>query len=195
MTTPYSKDNGDFSNVAHRCAQKQLYPFIFGVTQERLSFEDTLLELNERGRVLDGEMAIDRIVKIKVDGLRLPLVFTVQERFRKPKYLSSQDITVTEWNKVTGKPSELYKIAANIFVYGYFDPSKQNFLDAVAVDVPVMLSGLACGELKYTTSPNPRSKQDFIALTFEDLLNYGCLLFWMHIPQETWMVIDKARKT
>lgn len=83
--TPYDKPRAKRSNRAHLLARTELYPKIFKVPFENLSFdEDTLLETGEKGQVLDGQMAIDRIVRVSdISGrLRKSLPLTVQERFR-----------------------------------------------------------------------------------------------------------------
>lgn len=182
MYTPFSKKNSSFSNEAHKAAQRLIYPAMFGVPLSNLSFEDTLLELNERGRALDGELATDRIVKVTATvqgerGFREPISFTIQERFRRPKYARYKDLTITEWNNRSGHRSELYKLAANFFVYGYFDDKKTVFVDAIAVNVPAMLSKLCNGRLSYGWRSNPRSGQDFITLTFSALEKSGCVMY------------------
>lgn len=177
MRTPYSSKNAKFSNDAHAAAQSLIYPRVFGLPLQNLEFEDTLLNLNKRGEALDGQMAIDRIVKVTARaGLKQPLTFTVQERFRKPHFLKYQDITITEWNHNSNLPSELYKITANIFVYGYFDGVK--FLDYIAANVTSMLSGICNNTLAYTRKPNPKNNQTFIGVKFSALSRAGCLIYW-----------------
>lgn len=182
--TPYDPKNADFSNKAHLLARKVLYPKIFKVPLKNLLFEDTLLEHGKRGEVLDGEMAIDRIVKVTAfsENLRQPLTFTVQERFRKPQFTKWQDITFTEWNHQSNLPSELYKLTANIFLYGYFDDGSSGkspyFTDAIAIDVPITLMGICANELNYEFELNPRSNQSFITIKFSDLWRYGVVLYW-----------------
>lgn len=184
--TPYSSKNAAFSNKAHLLARKVLYPKIFKVPFERLSFEDTLLEYGKRGEVLDGKMAIDRIVTVTAfsEALHHPISFTIQERFRRPDpyYISQQDITFTEWNYQSNLPSELYKLTANIFLYGYFDKGSTDqsahFVDAIAIDIPITLMGICNNELPFTIHPNKRTNQSFIAIKFLDLWKYGVVLYW-----------------
>lgn len=175
--TPFSKANSYFSNSAHLAARKLIYPEIFGVPFESLTFEDTLLELNERGRVLDGEMAIDRIVNVtNINNLRMPITFTVQERFRRPYAAEYQDITITEWNYASNQKSELYKLVANLFVYGYFDGS--DFIDFIAINVVDLLMKICAERINYTKEYNPRSEQDFLAFKFSDLYESECVVYW-----------------
>jgi len=183
--TPYSSDNAAFSNRAHLRAQELLYPKIFGLPLDRLSFESTLLASGERGNTLDGEMAIDRIVKVSglPEFLRQPIVFTVQERFRRPEYAKWKDVTFTEWNTVTNLPSELYKITANIFLYGYYDEQASRFVDAIALDVQPTLRLLCNGKLTFRFGDNPRSHQTFVAFEFHHLHKAGCIIYWQQLPE------------
>lgn len=178
MKTPYSLANAHFSNRAHEIAREKVYPALFGVSRAQLTFDaDTLLADSERGRVLDGQMAVDRIVRVKVLKLRQPLVFTVQERFRRPKWAHKRDITITEWNHATNQPSELYKLEANLFVYGYFDEQAATFVEVVAVNTAALLQAIAANTAPYTFGKNPRSNQSFLALTFDMLAARGLLAY------------------
>ena len=184
MRTPHSSDNADFSNSAHLAAQSLIYPQVFGVPQDNLTFEDTLLDMNKRGQVLDGEMAIDRIVKVTAKtGLMQPITFTIQERFRRPRFAGFKDLTITEWNHNSGLPSELYKITANFFVYGYFDGAE--FVDFIAADVPLMLLKICNAQLSLKREKNTRRNQSFITVTFADLQRSDCLVYWQDRREAT----------
>lgn len=177
--TPYQKENGDYSDKAHQLAQRIIYPRLFQTHEDDITYEeDTLLEESERGAVLDGEMGIDRIVKVKVKGLNGSIPFTVQERFRRPKYASYRDLTITEWNHLSNLPSELYKIRANIFLYGYANHSDtpNGFIEAIAIDTTQLLVKIARREMQYKTQTNPKG-QSFLAFTFENLEDAGVVLW------------------
>jgi len=169
MHTPYSIGNQEFSDKAHKSAQACVYPFVFSKEQGQLAFECTSVSTGERGKVLDGEMGIDRIVLVTCGQMRKPLVFTVQERFRKVKYRGYQDLTITTWNTITNQPSELYKINAGLFLYGFYDESSDTVVEWVMVNTASMLLALASKRLSYTTRTNPRSGQEFIGVKFTDL--------------------------
>lgn len=174
--TLYEKDNADFSNRAHMRARDVLYPRIFNARRERLAFEDTLLAQSERAAILDGEMGVDRIVRVTVRNLPAPLVFTVQERFRRPEFAKYQDLTVTEWNHASNLPSELYKINAGLFLYGYFDERTSVFVDAIAIGVTDMLLAIATRRLRYDRRWN-KKRQTFLALRFDDMERAGIVRF------------------
>ena len=181
--TLYEQDNADFSNRAHMRARDVLYPRIFNVRRERLEFEDTLLAQSDRAAILDGEMGVDRIVRVTIHNLPAPLVFTVQERFRRPEFAKYQDLTVTEWNHASNLPSELYKINAGLFVYGYFDERSGRFPDAIVIGVTEMLLALAQGRLRYERRRN-KKQQSFLALRFEDMEKAGIVRYWLARERE-----------
>lgn len=174
--TLYEQDNADFSNRAHMRARDVLYPRIFNARRERLAFEDTLLAQSERAAILDGEMGVDRIVRVTVHNLPAPLVFTVQERFRRPEFAKYQDLTVTEWNHASNLPSELYKINAGLFLYGYFDERTSVFVDAIAIGVTDMLLAIATRRLRYDRRWN-KKRQTFLTLRFDDMERAGIVRF------------------
>lgn len=176
MATRYDKHNGEFSNKAHEQARTKIYPLLFGVEPDCLTFDDdTLLESSERGRVLDGEMAVDRIVRVTVPDLQQPLVLTVQERFRRMQYARYRDITVTEWNHATNQPSELYKLEANLFVYGYFDEHNQTFGEVVTVNTTGLLRAIIRRDIPYTVDRNNK-QQSFLAFKFGQLQDRGLIV-------------------
>ncbi|MBT9143017.1 MAG: hypothetical protein DDT29_01416 [Dehalococcoidia bacterium] len=165
-----------FSEEAHLAAQKQLYPNIFKRPFGDLKFIATTLGISKKTDILDGEMGIDRMIEVTVNGFRKPLLFTVQERFRSPEYAKYKDITITEWNNVSGLPSELYKINAGIFVYGYYDSQSAVFLDAIVVETARLLFLLAVQQVHYEKRRNKR-QQDFITIPFSDLKRGGAVLW------------------
>lgn len=165
--TPYSKENQTFSDRAHEFAQTNVYPDLFETCYENLSFDDVTGMEQERNQILDGEMAVDKIVNVTVERLGAPLVFTVQERFRRPKYMQFQDITITEWNINSNQPSELYKIKAGFFMYGYYDEVKSKLVGPLlVVNVSTLLLRIATRQLTYQTRRSPRGNQRFITVPF-----------------------------
>lgn len=180
--TPYSKERAAFSESAHLAAQRIVYPQLFVAKSDDLTFENTNVSTGARGRILDGQMGIDRVISVTVRNLSAPLTFPVQERFRGPQFESKQDVTVTEWNFISNLPSELFKISAGFFVYGYYDESLRAFGEVVAIDVPYFLLRLAQGELKYGRGikKNKRTgekEQSFLTFKFDDLESAGALIF------------------
>lgn len=161
--TEFSRENFEFTKSAHLAAREQIYPKLFP-NARRLQYVDTTKATE------DLKYAVDCIVAVTVDGFRAPLKFFVQERWREPKYIPMQDVTVTEWNTKTDLPSELHKIAAHYFVYGYYERSTNKIVEAVIVNVPQMLKGLADGAIKYTGEERISKDQDFIGISWDELI-------------------------
>jgi hypothetical protein len=177
--TPYSHNNRKYTELAHLCAQKEIYPLIFGE-------ESSLLFLPlapSQVRALDGNMAIDRQVKVRSEGLHESLPILVQERFRRPKYASLRDVTITEWNHSSNQRGELYKIRAELFLYGYYDDITDRFLEVIALDLFQLKWKIAKKDIPYTSEVNPRSNQTFYCFKFDDLHKHHITIFheqWNH---------------
>lgn len=178
MKTRYDTKNAEFSDNAHIAARALIYPNVLNVSADKLEFESTILGDSDKGNVMDGLMGIDRIVKIsKFDNrLRGKIQLTIQERFRRVQFARYKDITITEWNYNSNLPSELYKISANYFVYGYFDENSGVFLDVITVNVPSMMSSICNGGLKYTISRNTKN-QTFLVVSFDALHAARCVVY------------------
>ncbi len=177
MLTPFSQGNQDFSNRAHAAARSLVYPKIFDCDGSLLSFDDASVSAGGEKAILDGQMAIDRLVKVTVNGLREPIEHTVQERFRKPRYAPFRDITITEWNHASGEKSELYKLKCGMFLYGYYDDQQGKFGEVIAVDTAALLVAMSSRKLKYTVEENPRTMQTFVCLKFDHLIDAGLALW------------------
>lgn len=177
--TLYEEANGQYSDKAHRLAQTLIYPSLFDTDAENITYEeDTLLTESARGAVLDGEMGIDRVLRVTVPGLTGNIPFTVQERFRRPEFHGYQDLTITEWNHNSGLPSELYKIRANIFLYGYGNDADNptGFMEAIAINTTQLLVKISRREIPYTMRRNKKN-QTFLAFTFDSLEKSGVVLW------------------
>lgn len=170
--TPYSQDLQAFSNKGHLCAQKTIYPLIF---------PHSILEFiplpQEQAMTLDADMGTDRHVLVKVHGLKSSYPVLVQERFRRLRYADFQDITITEWNHNSNQPGELYKIKAEMFLYGYYDEAKDRFLEAIAFSVLNLKVKIAQGVIDHTPGTNPRSNQTFLGFKFDDLEKHHIAVF------------------
>ena len=176
MRTPYNQENQDFSNKAHLLAQQAIYPALFNVSRDYMEFESTNFSGGEKQKILDGQMAVDRIVKVSVKWFNAPIEFTIQERFRRITFERFKDITITEWNHRSNVKSELYKLNAGIFVYGYFDENQNVFSDWIAVNTTELLHRLVIREPGLSLEMNPRSNQTFYCFKFKDLENAGVVL-------------------
>lgn len=170
--TPYSKVNHEFSNRAHALAQATVYPLIFG-EQNELRFVPLP---EDQVRVIDGDMGIDRNVEVQVQGLHDAFSVLVQERFRHPKYAPYCDVTITEWNNNSNQRGELYKIRAEMFLYGYYDELANRFIETIAFSTLALKVHLARGLLASSTGVNPRTNQTFFCFKFDDLEKYNAVV-------------------
>lgn len=177
MRTPHSATNARLTDKGHELAQGVIYPRLFNAPPERLIYDTgTLLKESARGAILDGELATDHVVRVKRHDLRAPVPFTIQERFRRHNFARYRDLTITEWNPLSNTPSELYKLGALYFVYGYLNETLTDFIEVVCVSTLAMLRGIVTGVLPYRLSThNPRTRQPFVTIKFDDLLSHGAI--------------------
>lgn len=166
MKTPFSNPNAEFSRSAHFCAREKIYPRLFNLP---CSYDIQGPLKDPRWARYDGELGIDRIVRVLPQRAKAAVMFTVQERFRRPTYQVFGDVTITGWNKVTNRPGEIHKLAALFFLYGFYDQEANHFTDWVILNTAVFMLALVQGDLDYTMSTNPRSHQVFVNLTRLDL--------------------------
>lgn len=180
MKTNFSSSNAAFSDKAHIAAQTQIYPLVFNTTSENITYESVTMSdspEDNRKKILDGEMAVDRVLSVSAKSLPFPLSYTVQERFRRTNAKKWQDITITEFNTESGLPSELYKLSGGLFVYGYYNETEDNIEQFVVFSSSALLLCLASGDLKIDArGMNPRSKQTFITFKFDNLRKHGLIL-------------------
>lgn len=175
MPTEFSQQRKDDSDRAHRIARVAIYPQWLKTDQLKFEEQKDMLT-DERAAALDGEMAIDRLVKVTCPHLRRPLKLTTQERFRQPEYAPWQDMTITEWNGKTNRESELYKLMADFFMYGYFDQRTQRFIDCIVINVPDLKTALATGSVRFSKNTN-KKQQSFFGIAFAELHRLGLVRF------------------
>lgn len=178
MRTKYEKRNATFSDKAHERAKIDIYPQFFARSQDDLEYvkQESILA-SEKWQILDGMLAVDRIVMVSSENLHQPLMFTFQERFRRAKFRSFQDLTITEWNNASDSASELYKAGlCGYFLYGYYDERQNIFVDALIVSMAETLRALVTGKLGCIKETNEK-QQDFFCLKFVELERCG-LVKW-----------------
>lgn len=167
--TLYEPERQAWSDRAHVSARRWIYPRVF----PGAALEFTRHERTSAGPHPLDALGVDLTVRVTIRGLRAPLSFYVQERYRAVAYQRYGDVTFTEWNEATDTPSELHKIAAGWFVYGYYDPEADWFTEWIAFDVPAVLRAVALGALRFHTVPRNGKMQTVKALTLTELEPYG----------------------
>lgn len=174
MNTPHNQDQHDFSSLAHEIAKRDLYPRLFGVSPDRIRYAVMDFSKGEWYRLCDGNLGIDVIVKVDY-GLKMPLRFSIQERFRSPKFFDFDDITITSWNNLSDRPSELYKMVAQFFVYGVMDDAVNptRFLRAMAVNVPDLVMMRGGGLVKNNNGNRNDRGQDFEAYSISQIKKFN----------------------
>lgn len=186
--TAFSGQNMSFTKKAHIAAQTQFYPQMWPGC--RLNFIDTTQA------VQDLEYAIDVIAEVSLPDpdARGPIKFYIQERWRRPANKKYRDITITEWNLQTNQPSELHKLAAQLFVYGYYDDTTNRITDAVAVDVCRMQHANARGQLKYQRQKRAGRDQSFIGVDMDHLADISAVIHNLNTKVETLTDLAQQRR-
>jgi len=176
MRTPFDKENKDLTDDAHMAARDQVYPHLFASDEVDLNINHVADGSSDEYDVLDKRLAVDVIVHATPPQFEQSIPVYVQERFRRPEYRHHQDITITKYNNKSGKESELSKIAAQQFIYGYYEPKLDEIQEAVCVNTSVLLRQIADGVLGTGEDQN-RKEQDFITVSFNELRETGAIAF------------------
>jgi hypothetical protein len=188
MANDFDQSRMSFTDAAHRAALEQAYPVMFEGLSYRI--EDVAAKegnRNTRTEAFDFYLGIDSIVHFNKPGIE-PMILTVQERFREPQYQPYQDITITAGNNKTHQNGESKKLAAQLFLYGYYDQTDHRILDVIAVDVMMLVMALQRSEIKATRNNGNQKEQPFIAIEFADL--YRCKAVAWHLGnREKWNAI------
>lgn len=170
--TAFSGENFSFSSKAHKAAERQFYPKLW--PDCTINFTDTTKAAE------DLVYAVDCIAEVSLPDLdaRAPIKFYIQERWRRPSFRQRfTDMTITEWNLRTNQPSELHKLAAQLFVYGFYDERQDQIVDGYAIDICRMQHCNALGELKYQRRRRGNGDQLFIAVEINHLEEISALMF------------------
>lgn len=180
--TPFTEANQLFSDMAHVYATDHLYPLLFKIEKEKIVFEKTSIASgNRKAKLLDGEMGTDYIAKVH-KSLRpdFGVPYTLQERFRRTNNAWRRTITITEYNTISNKPSEAYKMMAQYFVYGYFC-EKNGLQETVVINAPNMMRKIQNGELKFGWEWSPKD-QIYLEIKFDDLEQAGLIELHLNKP-------------
>jgi len=176
MKTRFDGENKDFTDKAHEAAREQVYPHLFADDAVDIEIENVTRGQSREYDVLDKRLAVDVVIRATPPRFEQPIPVYVQERFRRPEYRQHQDITITKYNNSSGKASELSKIAAQQFVYGYYEPLLDEIQEAICVNTTILLRKIVDGELGTDENQNDK-KQDFVTVTFDELIDAGATAF------------------
>jgi hypothetical protein len=185
MNTPHSEENHKWTNMVHQKAQEAIYPTIFnnlcrGMV-ERISWQEIDFRTPE-GEYLDGELKIDRIALVKLQGIGFPFHFTIQERFRSVEQNNEYfDITVAERCANSDSPSEVYNMAAELFLYGYYNESKGTFERAVLTNASYLKIHILhdmLADKKFEPKKHRGQNKYFVTVPMEYLIKNNLTLWY-----------------
>jgi hypothetical protein len=171
-----------FSKEASALANTVIYPPFFKRDAKELEIINTTLESNDsRHKLLDGQLGIDKEIRVTADNLKLkmPISFSIQERWRNIEYRGRyNDITVTEWNYKSDTPSELYKINAFLFVYGFYDAKLKLFPEVFIAHTSMLMTKFVGGDLKSVDQARKNKRQQsFFGFNIDELKEHGIITF------------------
>ncbi|MGF6949831.1 hypothetical protein QF028_002336 [Neobacillus sp. B4I6] len=126
--------------------------------------------LNTRNQILDYEMAIDTLVKVrsKFCGISAPSLHTVQERFAT---LDSTYLSIRVLNDYA-EPSEFFKFCAQSFLTLIIDPNKTDLKRWVWVPhASLLISAVINGSLPYYPNSQGKGHSLFIRVPVKAIQN------------------------
>lgn len=211
--TPIDKCHELYSRLAHKIAEKKIYPPFFP-TATKLNFVDTGMSGRHPNRnLLDGDLKIDYFVHVcsdincskshdrpkhffRTDSQR----YSFQERWREPSYRSYQDLTLTRRNQISDVVSELHKINTDFMLYGYClnpkprlpngrydingDFDPKDILQAIIINVANLKKQFIDGNIKMADDKGNEKSQLFSAFSFRDLISKG-IAVWQYVDGKT----------
>lgn len=176
--TPLKKSQVRFTEKCHKMAAREVYPIL-------LNSPSRGIEINyDFGSADDLNMGIDVTIAARLVQNRLPLTFTIQERFRKYdkwKIDNYNDVTFTTWNNNSQTPSEWYKFKADFMVYGFANKDETSLLNWAVVCIPILQLRYMARQIIPTGQNTNDRDQDFIAFKNDDLYRLGCLVCYKNL--------------
>jgi len=140
----------DFSDRANTLADVQYHDYFsrFGTVLQIERFP-----CGHETHLLDREFAIDVRIHVKpLEGKLEKVVFTLQEKFRRPSYQRFQDITIEYFqDRHSNELGDWSKLAVEYYAYGYasHDETPGEFLEFYLLDYPLLKQLLAMGIIPY----------------------------------------------
>jgi hypothetical protein len=194
--TPFLPEQKVYSDQINDRYKDLIYPPAYGLKGiDAIYDEDAIPE--EIRTYLDTEQGIDFSFWLKFPNFKHPMKFTSQYRYRDAtNYQRYQDLTITLLNNASGKPGELSKLLALLFVYGYYDYLVNRLVEVIVTDCQRMRNCILDGSLKPKEwiPENTRSDQPFLCFDFDELKRLDLvLLHWREIdgkPQRLRTTID-----
>lgn len=188
-STPFDPNNKEFTDTVHRDYRDFIYPPLFGLSKDAITYDEVPLELMEEA---DRYLGLDCMVHTKFKGMLQAISHSVSFRMRDAeKFQHWQDLTITEANEASGMVGELSKIVTELFTYGYFSFVLKRLVEVIVVDMPDLKMAYARGEIPYRRSYNPRTSQPFVCFLFDDLKRLS--LVRLHLKEVDGMLVSQPK--
>lgn len=174
--TPFDPHNHSFSEAAHRLARTGFYKELeamiarhSGTKVARVLWEDMF------GTREDTDLGIDRNLYVfGTDGSERAL--SVQERFRRQRFVRYRELTVTQANHASGERGDFWKLQADLYAYGYVYDDMSDFAEAVVVSVPRLKSLFENKCIRPNQSYYERKQQTIWGFPFDELERGGAIV-------------------
>ena len=160
--TPYSAENQEFTDAAHKYAAEYVYARFFA--------KQTIKGIQRASARGDYQHGTDYVVTVRNEKLsRGDIIFTFQERFRTMGYWTKyRELTITEFNPKSGLGSEMYKLHATHFMCGGFDGKA--IVECAVIPSAQLVKAILDGMIPWTKgAPNERTGQDYVCVKLDDL--------------------------
>jgi hypothetical protein len=189
VTTPFDPQQKEFTDTVFRDYRDLIFPLMFGVSKDAITYDQLPVTFMKEA---DSCIALDATIHTKFKGLRNAMTWTGSFRFRDAeRYQVFQDLTLTEFNDVTGMLGELYKIAVDYFIYGYWSFERRCLVEVLVVHMHDFKRAIAREQIHPVPGHNPRSDQPFVGYRFEDLKRLG--LVCLHLKEENGILVPQKR--
>src|SRR5947209_9319514 len=179
--TPFSDEQYNQSLNIHQKERNNIYPLIYGVRKENVSYDDDMPEYIKK--IQDYEKARDVTFKVKYPLWEYPVNYSSQFRIREIDAQKFQDLTITLKNPDSNSPGELFKLQADVFPYGYQDQNGERLIELLVADCPKLRNGIINDTLQYEIRYNPRSHQPFVAIKFAELYKHHIVILHWKEPK------------
>ncbi len=170
-------DDLQFSDRANMIADNEYRDYFsqFGLVERIERFPP-----GQERHLLDREFAIDVRVHVSpAEGKLTKIVFTLQEKFRRPSYRQFQDITIEYMqNRFSKELGDWSRLAVEYYAYGYADHSEtpSDFLEFYLLDYRRLKELLSTGVIPYKIK-HSSSNASMLTVALEDIRSHHVAVF------------------
>lgn len=165
----FTPENDMFTRRAHEKA----YPLVY---QQWLPDDYILVDL--QGTRADKVADKDFEVVAWNPDLDTPIIFGVQERFRRIKYAKYRDITIAaKDHSKDDLDKQITRTAADFIVFGYYDDGKNELGETVVVNEATLRWLLVTEKVDFDQKTHGSKSVTFVGVPFDDLIEKGACVF------------------